>query len=126
MIQAYIGRTNVQTSRVRIKAKEGVETAYLTIKGNTKGITRSEFEYEIPVADARTMIVEFCSKFIDKQRFTFTYEGKTWEVDEFSFPQKGLVLAEVELNAEDEQVTLPAFVREDVSTDPQYFNVNML
>ncbi|MDX1445663.1 CYTH domain-containing protein [Lishizhenia sp.] len=126
IIQAYIGRTELQTSRVRIKSKAGEQKAYLTIKGKTKGITRSEFEYEIPVSEAKAMISEFCAKHIDKVRYTFNYQDKTWEVDEFTSPKTGLVLAEVELNTEKEAVDLPYFIKEDVSTDPQYFNVNML
>ncbi|SFT75684.1 adenylate cyclase [Lishizhenia tianjinensis] len=126
MIQAYIGRTALQTSPVRIKSKAGKESAYFTIKGNTKGITRSEFEYEIPVADAKAMIAEFCSKHIDKVRFTFDFQGTTWEVDEFTSPKAGLILAEVELKTENEEVEYPDFITQDVSTDPQYFNVNML
>lgn len=126
IIQAYIGRTQLQTSRVRVKSKAGLEKAYLTIKGNTKGITRSEFEYEIPVKEAEAMIAEFCTKHIDKVRYTFDFQGKTWEVDEFTSPKAGLILAEVELTNENEDVELPNFITEDVSTDPQYFNVNML
>jgi len=124
--QAYIGRTDKQTSRVRIKQVGNQEIAYFTIKGNTKGISRTEFEYEIPVEDAKAMIAEFCDKYISKRRFTFSYKNKVWEVDEFDSPNPNLILAEVELNAENEECEYPDFVTDDVSADPQYFNVNML
>lgn len=124
--QAYIGRTEKQTSRIRIKQFGNQERAYFTIKGNTRGITRTEYEYEIPVEDAKAMIAEFCDKFISKRRFTFPYKNKVWEVDEFYSPKPDLILAEVELNSEDEECDYPDFITVDVSTDPQYFNVNML
>lgn len=126
VMQAYIGRTEKQTSRIRIKQVGKQDKAYFTIKGNTKGITRSEFEYEIPVEDAKAMIAEFCDKYISKSRFTFSYKNKVWEVDEFDSPNPDLILAEVELNSENEECDYPDFVTDDVSTDPQYFNVNML
>lgn len=126
IMQAYIGRTEKQTSRIRIKHVGKQDKAYFTIKGNSKGITRSEFEYEIPVEDAKAMIAEFCDKYISKIRFTFSYKNKVWEVDEFDSPNPDLILAEVELNSENEECDYPDFVTDDVSTDPQYFNVNML
>lgn len=122
IIQGYLQKDPNKTVRVRVKNNSG----YITIKGKSKGITRLEFEYEIPVNEAKEMIQEFCDRFIEKTRYFFEHEGFTWEVDEFLSPKKGLVLAEIELNSEEQKFSLPNWIDKEVSDDLQYFNSNMI
>lgn len=122
IIQGYLQKDPNKTVRVRVKNNSG----YITIKGKTKGVSRSEFEYEIPVDEAKAMIQEFCDRYIEKTRFLFEHDGFTWEVDEFFSPKKGLILAEIELTSEDQQFSLPEWVDKEVSDDAQYFNSNMI
>ncbi len=122
MVQGYIFKSVERTVRVRLRDHCG----YLTIKGKTKGATRAEFEYEIPAIDAQEMLDTFCDRLIDKVRFEIEVNGKTWEVDEFYAPQKGLLLAEIELNHESEAFTLPEWVKEEVTGQPKYYNSNMI
>jgi len=122
IIQGYLQKDPNKTVRVRVKNNSG----YITIKGKTKGVSRSEFEYEIPVDEAKAMIDEFCDQYIEKTRFLYEYEGFIWEVDEFISPKEGLILAEIELNSEEQKFLLPDWVEKEVSDDPQYFNSNMI
>ncbi len=122
MIQGYIFKSVERTVRVRLRDHCG----YLTIKGETKGATRAEFEYEIPATEAQEMLDTFCDRLIDKVRFEIEVDGKTWEVDEFFSPQKGLLLAEIELNHESEAFTRPEWVKEEVTGQPEYYNSNMI
>lgn len=120
--QGYLHNSKDKTVRVRTKGEKG----FLTIKGATDGISRTEFEYVIPKKDAEELLCKFCPKRIEKTRYLVEHNGKTWEVDEFDFPNSGLILAEVELNSVEEQIALPEWVTEDVSDNPAYFNSNML
>ena len=123
IIQGYISAVPERTVRVRIKG----DRAFITIKGITRGIVRSEWEYEIPVADARQMITELCAEnVIEKTRYIIECGGLQWEVDEFSGRHAGLVIAEVELtDAQAVISTLPSFIGKEVSDDPQYYNSNL-
>lgn len=122
IVQGYISKSVDSTVRVRIKGNKG----YLTIKGKTEGIQRTEFEYEIPVQEAEAMIDLFIDKYIKKNRYEVTVAGKTWEVDEFHGNLEGLVLAELEVESEDESFEKPNWVTADVSTDPNYFNAVLI
>ncbi len=122
IVQGYISKSEDSTVRVRIKGERG----YLTIKGKTTGITRTEFEYEIPVSDAEAMIDLFTEKHIRKHRYEVMVDGKTWEVDEFHGKLEGLILAELEVESEDETFTKPNWVTQDVSTDPNYYNAVLI
>lgn len=126
--QGYLFSNEKITGRVRSKcdAITNKESGFLTLKGPTKGFSRAEFEYEIPVHEVNEMLSTFCSSYIHKKRYTFLCEEKTWEVDEFLAPNSQLILAEIELNSEDEAFLLPHFIGKDVSLDKNYYNVNML
>lgn len=121
--QGYLCSAEQSTVRVRIMG----EKAYLTVKGKNKGLSRSEYEYEIPVDDAHEMLTTLCQQpYIEKNRYHVEYAGMTWEVDEFLKENQGLVVAEVELESEEQRVELPPWVAEDVSHDPKYLNVNLM
>jgi len=106
--------------RVRVRAGRG----YLTVKGRQDGITRPEWEYEIPLEDAQEMLA-LCTAFTEKVRYKVEYAGHLWEVDVFEGDNQGLVVAEIELKAEDETFERPPWLGEEVSDDPRYLNVNL-
>ncbi|MGY6629377.1 MAG: CYTH domain-containing protein [Wenzhouxiangella sp.] len=121
--QAYLSTDKHRTVRVRVVD----EAAWLTIKGLTKGVTRAEFEYPIPLADAETLLAELCLQpVIDKTRYLVEQGKHTWEVDEFHGVNDGLVVAEIELASEDEAFEKPDWLGEEVSGDPRYFNANLI
>ncbi|MFL0798497.1 MAG: CYTH domain-containing protein [Cellvibrionaceae bacterium] len=120
--QGYLHSDKALTVRVRTKG----EKAFLTIKGATEGISRAEYEYEIPVAEAESMLSSLCrGPKIEKTRYTFQENGHLWELDVFSGDNEGLTVAEVELQSEQETVRPPAWIGEEVSNDPRYFNSNL-
>jgi CYTH domain-containing protein len=119
--QAYILTDRDKTIRVRIIE----EQAFLTIKGASKGATRAEFEYEIPRADAVELIENFAVSQLEKTRFKINFAGKLWEIDEFHGKNAGLIVAEIELNSEDETFELPDWVIKEVTNDVRYFNSNL-
>lgn len=121
--QGYLNSQKERVVRVRIEG----HIARLTIKGVTTGVTRSEFEYGIPVEDAAILLDKLCEQpLIDKHRHKEVHFGKTWEIDVFHGPNEGLVVAEIELASEDEKFERPAWVVAEVSGDPRYFNSNLL
>ena len=122
IVQAYLVNSAEKTVRIRIKGTKG----FLTIKGPTQGISRSEFEYEIPLKDAEELISTFAEKVIEKFRYEISFKNHLWEVDVFTGKLEGLYLAEIELNSEDEHFELPEWVGEEVSTDPNYYNSNLI
>ena len=121
--QGYLSTVKERTVRVRTIN----DKAYLTIKGLTVGASRLEFEYEIPVADAEEMLDSLCEKpLIEKNRYKVDDGTLTWEVDEFFGENEGLIVAEVELQSEDQQFTRPDWVTEEVTSDPRYYNANLI
>jgi adenylate cyclase len=121
--QGYLNSQKERIVRVRI---EGTR-AKLTIKGQTCGVTRSEFEYPLPLADARILLDELCERpLIDKHRYLEHHGRHTWEIDVFHGDNEGLIVAEVELDAEDDVLQLPPWAGEEVSSDPKYFNSSLL
>ena len=122
IVQAYLVNTAEKTIRVRIKGDKG----FITIKGPTKGISRSEFEYEIPLKDSEELIAQFAEKVIDKDRYEITFKGKLWEVDIFHGKLEGLILAEIELESEDEVFSTPEWIAKEVSHDVEYFNARLV
>ena len=115
-------RGETGTVRIRITG----EKAFLTIKSRTEGISRREFEYPIPVADAKELLEIICAKpYIRKTRYLVEFAGKRWEVDVFEGDNFGLVMAEIELEHEDERFELPPWVGQEVSADPRYANSNL-
>ena len=121
--QGYICSERGRTVRVRIRD----ERAYLTIKGPSEngGLSRYEFEYEIPLEDARQMM-QLCEPgIIDKTRWLVKSGNHTFEVDEFFGDNEGLVVAEVELSYEDEPYKKPHFIGKEVTGDRRYYNSHM-
>ena len=121
--QGYLSGQTERTVRVRIEG----DSAKLTIKGPTMGISRLEFEYPLPVADARILLDRLCERpLIDKQRYVEWHGRHRWEIDVFHGDNEGLIVAEVELDAEDDEVQLPPWAGDEVSSDPRYSNSSLV
>ncbi len=121
--QGYIPSQDKTTVRVRLVDRQG----YLTIKGKNTGMTRLEFEYAIPLADAQVMLDLLCRRpLIEKYRYRIPLNGVVWEVDEFLGENQGLIMAEVELESESQEIILPPWIGEEVTQDPRYYNVNLV
>ena len=121
--QGYLSIDKERTVRVRIAG----DAAYLTIKGITESATRAEYEYPIPVAHAREILDGLCLRpLIEKRRYRIDYGGLIWEVDEFFGDNAGLIVAEVELESEQQVFDKPPWVGEEVTHDPRYYNANLV
>ncbi len=120
--QAYLSNDSNCTVRVRTKGTKG----FLTIKGKSVGISRSEYEYEIPLEEAEKMIAEFCAKVLSKDRYEIQVGKHVWEVDVFHGKLAPLIVAEIELGSEDEIFDLPDWVGKEVSDDVEYFNSRLI
>ncbi|OYE06299.1 CYTH domain-containing protein [Nostoc sp. 'Peltigera membranacea cyanobiont' 232] len=121
--QGYIATQDKTTVCIRIVG----EKSYLTIKGPSIKYSRLEFEYPIPVKDAQEILETLCERpFIEKVRYKIEFGGLIWEIDEFDGVNKGLILAEVELNDENQQIELPNWIGQEVSDDSRYFNSNLV
>ena len=120
--QGYLNSAKERTVRVRTVRDKG----YLTIKGISVGASRLEFEYEIPLQDAE-ILLDLCEKpLIEKNRYKVVEGGFTWEIDEFFGENQGLVIAEVELEHEDQEFAKPDWIGEEVTEDPRYYNANLI
>jgi len=121
--QGYLNSYKERTVRVRIIDDKG----YLTVKGISRGAVRVEYEYEIPRTEAEAMLNDLCEKpLIEKIRYKIEYKVLIWEVDEFFGENLGLILAEVELESEDQKFVKPEWIGEEVTEDPKYFNANLI
>lgn len=119
--QGYLNRDKNRTVRVRIAGNQG----FLTIKGATNGATRAEYEYEIPLTDAESLL-EMCERpIIQKIRRIYEHQGFKWEIDEFQGENLGLVVAEIELSDENQTFEKPSWIGEEVTYDQRYFNSNL-
>ena len=119
--QGYLNRDKNRTVRVRIAGTK----AFITIKGATKGATRTEFEYEIPLADAENLLTMCDGPIIQKLRRIIDYKGFKWEIDEFYGDNAELVVAEIELLDESQVFEKPSWLGDEVTYDARYFNSNL-
>ena len=128
MRQGYLQPEKERAVRIRTVQKDGSNKGVLTIKGigSESGMSRYEFETEIPVPDADHLL-SLCDKpLIEKTRYKYDYEDLTWEIDEFHGVNDGLVVAEVELESEDQQFEKPNFIGEEVTGQVKYYNMMLL
>jgi adenylate cyclase len=122
LVQGYVARRDHSAVRVRIDG----DRAELNIKHALDGIQRLEFEYEIPLADAREMLDRVALRpLIDKTRHHVRHQGHLWEIDEFHGENAGLIVAEIELGSADESFAEPAWLGREVSDDVRYYNSNL-
>lgn len=123
MRQGYLSSHPERVVRVRI---EGA-AAMLTIKGRLVGASRGEWEYPIPLADAEQLLASLCEQpLIEKKRYRIEHEDMLWEIDEFFGENVGLVVAEIELEAEDQPFSRPDWLGAEVTDDARYFNANLI
>ncbi len=119
--QGYLSTDAKKIVRVRIKDKKG----FLTIKGLQVGISKPEYEYKIPLDDAKAMM-DMCDVKIKKYRYIHkSVDNFLWEIDVFDEANKGLIIAEIELPSEDTKFILPEWIQKDVSLDLRYSNSNL-
>jgi adenylate cyclase len=119
--QGYLNRDPDRTVRIRTAGNQ----AWITVKGRTIGSVRSEFEYQIPLDDADALLLLCERPLLEKRRYHFEHDGRTWEVDEFLGANEGLVVAEIELDTPDAEFSMPSWIGVEVTHDSRYFNSNL-
>lgn len=119
IVQGYLTEGGSVTLRVRIIEDQ---IALITIKGERQGLSRPEFEYDIPMDDAREMLALADGALVSKRRYLLDLKGGEWIVDVFEGAHRGLVLAEVEIESEDAVLDLPDWLGTEVTEDPRYNN----
>ena len=119
--QGYLLTDPTKTIRVRQTSEKG----FLTIKGISVGASRAEFEYEIPHEEAKDLLDQFSVSELSKIRYKILFENKLWEVDEFLGENEGLMVAEIELQSEDENFALPDWIDREVTSEEKYYNSNL-
>ncbi len=119
--QGYLLTDPTKTIRVRQTPEKG----FLTIKGLSIGATRPEYEYEIPLDEAKELLDNFSIAELSKIRYKVIFDNKVWEVDEFLGDNSGLIVAEIELTSEDERFSIPAWVDREVTGQEKYYNSNL-
>ena len=123
LVQGYLNLEGGAITRVRIAG----DRAWLNLKGATMDIVRHEFEYPIPLADAWEMLAKLCvGPPVEKRRHHVRHAGCLWEVDEFSGANAGLVVAEIELENENQEFPKPDWVGKEVTDDARYLNANLV
>lgn len=120
--QGYLLTDPNKTIRVRQTSDKG----FLTIKGISVGATRAEYEYEIPYAEAKELLDQFAVAELSKIRYKIPIGVHIWEVDVFSGKNEGLIVAEIELNSEDENFSNPAWIDREVTEEEKYYNSNLV
>lgn len=120
--QGYLSSVPDRTVRVRIRGERGI----LTIKGRGAGISRPEFEYDIPHDEALVLLALCEQPIIEKVRYEVKRGDHVWEIDVFEGVNEGLILAEIELGAEDEVFERPDWLGKEVSADRRYFNSSLV
>jgi len=121
--QGYLIGAKQASVRVRIEG----DKAFLNIKSMTLGVTRHEYQYPIPLEEANELLETLCDKpLVEKTRYRVHHAGHEWEIDVFAGVNTGLVVAEVELQSEQEKLELPSWAGVEVSDDPRYYNVNLV
>ncbi len=120
--QGYLSTVPERTVRVRVKGNQG----YITIKGKNRGISRAEFEYEIPLGDAEELLKLAEQPILSKTRYLEQHGDSLWEIDVFAGDNQGLIVAEVELPHEQADFFRPEWLGEEVSGDVRYYNANLI
>jgi CYTH domain-containing protein len=121
--QGYLSIDKERIVRVRVAGDD----AFLTIKGVTLEASRAEYEYPVPVADASEMLESLCVRpLIEKRRYRIAHRGNLWEVDEFFGENTGLAIAEIELQNPGQAFARPAWIGEEVTDDPRYYNASLV
>ncbi|MDY0292645.1 MAG: CYTH domain-containing protein [Desulfuromonadaceae bacterium] len=122
LVQGYISVTPAAIVRIRIAA----DSAFLTLKGKRTNYSATEFEYPLPLEDARQMLTQMCPlPPVEKWRHIVLHHGHRWEIDEFLGTNAGLYLAEIELESASAEFPRPQWLGAEVSHDPRYTNASL-
>ena len=124
-VQGYLTRPHASAA-CSVRVRIGADAAWLNIKSAVAGVERREFEYAIPLHDARAMLDEFCPRVVDKMRHHVAHGGRLFEIDEFFGDNAGLIVAELELESADAAFERPAWLGREVSDKPRYYNLHLL
>jgi adenylate cyclase len=119
--QGYLNTDKSCNVRVRIMNN----LAFITIKGKRINTARPEFEYEIPLNDAESILKLSKTSIIKKTRFTVNHQGQIWEIDQFEGDNQGLVIAEIELKQKDKAIGLPNWIGTEISNDERFYNLSL-
>lgn len=122
LAQGYIASNE---HRLSVRVRIGGEVAWLNLKGRINDIARHEYEYQIPLSDAQELLQNFAGNTVEKIRYQVKYAGNVWEVDEFLGENKGLLVAEIELDSEAQAFEKPDWIGEEVSKDTRYLNTSL-
>lgn len=124
LCQGYLAPHD-KNAKAEVRVRRAGSRGFITIKGKG-GISRPEFEYEIPREHADVLLKELCRPaLIEKTRHEVEHAGMVWQVDEFRGDHHGLVLAEIELTSADQAVDLPDWIGQEVTDDPTFRNANL-
>jgi adenylate cyclase len=126
LVQGYLTQTTLPGQPCSVRVRIGAQSAWLNIKSAVAGVERREYEYAIPGADAEAILAEFCKRVVEKVRHHVPHGGRTFEIDEFSGDNAGLVVAELELESADAPFDRPPWLGREVSDLPRYYNLNLL
>ena len=116
--QGYLSIDSEKVVRIRVAGEKG----FITIKGSMKGLTRPEFEYEIPKKEAEFLLGMCINNLVEKVRYIEKYKGMIWEVDVFEKANSGLIMAEIELESENQLFEIPPWIGEEVTFDKRFYN----
>jgi adenylate cyclase len=119
--QGYMLTDLQKTIRIRVTDEQG----FITIKGLSIGPSRPEYEYEIPVPEAKELLDAFCNSVVSKLRYKVYHANNLWEVDEFQDENAGLIIAELELESEDDVFELPDWIDKEVTGENKYYDSNL-
>jgi adenylate cyclase len=122
MTQGYIAASD----RISVRVRVADDDAWLNIKSGGLVASRLEYEYAVPVAHARELLAVAVGPLVEKTRHFVPYGGMTWEVDEFHGDNSGLVVAELELDREDQVFARPPWAGAEVTHLPRYYNVSLV
>jgi adenylate cyclase len=123
--QGYLSTNEYGSVRIRIEEDEFGKVAYLMSKIRINEMTNDETPDIISIDHAEVLLSKFCPLIIDKTRTLVIHDVDTWEIDEFHYPNNGLLLAELELSTADEKFSMPPWIIEEVTGRPEYYNANM-
>lgn len=129
LVQGYLVSAAAVTSgaaRSSVRVRIGGDLAWLNIKSSNLGLARQEYEYEVPLADAEAMLARLCDGVVEKIRHYVAHANHEFEIDEFFGANDGLVVAELELDSVDEAYERPAWLGQEVSSLPRYYNLNLI
>lgn len=129
LVQGYLVSAEAVTSgaaRSSVRVRIGGDQAWLNIKSSNLGLARQEYEYEVPLADAEAMLARLCDGVVEKIRHYVAHANHEFEIDEFFGANDGLVVAELELDSVDEAYERPAWLGQEVSRLPRYYNLNLI